>query len=165
MLSAKSPSFLSGSSHLPTDHDIEKLACAVRMTAGEMNLSRRTVDRYQAWILGFISWCLRTDPYEIARDRINGFREAIERHPEASQEEVYEAMDALGFLYGALSEPEELLSFASPSGSELRLQRPRERPLRVDSVSGTSRSESDEDIPTLTIGWKEVGDAAHYDDR
>jgi hypothetical protein len=126
------------------------------MAAGEKDLSRRTIDRYQAWIFGYISWSLRTDPFEVSDGRISDFLDAIKRHPDAGKGEVFEAMDALGFLYGALDEPEVLLCFDTdekePDASSFRGRRVQEQPRQGRMISGIGLA-VDEKISSLRIGW------------
>ena len=150
------PAFLSASRVLPSDRDLERLTCALRMAAGENNLSRRTIDRYQAWIFGYISWSLRTEPFKVSDRRISDFLDAIKRHPEAGKEEAFEAMDALGFLYGALDEPDVLLCFDTDEkerdASTFRGWRAQEHPRRERMIYGTGFA-ADEKISSLRIGW------------
>lgn len=153
MLSSKNPAFLATSGSLPTDHDLEKLTCAIRIAAGENDLSTRTIDRYQAWIFGFISWSLRVDPYEVQRDRIGDFWDAILRHPDAGRQQAFEAMDALGFLYGAVNDAEDLLSFSSNSPTD-STSTPHWRRHSEDPVSPQARSETNGEIASITVGWK-----------
>jgi len=156
MLLHDDSSFLSTTRVLPSDRDLEKLSCALRMAGGENGFSRRTIDRYQAWIFGYISWSLRTAPFEVREARIGDFVSSIKRHPEAGAKEVFEAMDALAFLYGALEDPDVLLSFDPERkgrvASHFRFRDAQKTPTRARLLNGGDWSENGKPA-SLKIGW------------
>ena len=110
-----SPSTSSSTSpSLPTDRDLDRLASAVRMAAGDRDLPERVAAWYEDWTFLFVAWCLKAPPHQIHRDRIGDFWRALTEQPAVRRWKVCQAMDALGLFFGALGGP-EALSF--PGGS------------------------------------------------
>lgn len=144
MQATEPPSFLSSAPRIPSDRDLDKLKQSIRHRANEKGLSSRATERYKAWILGFISWCMRTAPYRVSRDRIDEFRCALIERPNSQDSDVYEAMDALAFLFGAVKESNGMFSFTDACQREEQLDRPCEHKCTLFSSS----------LSTLTVGWK-----------
>jgi hypothetical protein len=94
---------------------LEHLCEALRTTARKYGFSPRRTDRYEAWILAFLSWCgehLSTDadPPKVDPSHIETFREALCTRTNTTTEELHEAMDALSFLFGAVARADESLA-------------------------------------------------------
>jgi len=102
--------------HLPTDRDLDRLACAVRMAAQDRDLPDRVIEWYEDWIFLFVGWCLKAPPHRVHRDRINDFWWALTDHPKVRRWKVCQAMDALGMLFGAL-DGADVLSFPEGESS------------------------------------------------
>ena len=161
-LSAKVPSllamsaneFLSSSGHLPmTYRDRERLICAFRIAAQEQDLSSKVTDRYQAWAWVFLSWCFNPPVRPINATQIGSFRKAL-CEAEASKEQVREAMDALGFFFGAVNQLDDILSMAAPTES----MAPSTGACET-RTSGSGKGECGEigpgeDVGTLSLGWR-----------
>jgi hypothetical protein len=113
MPAPEAPAFLSPPSALPTDEDLNRLTSAIETVGQENGFSGRRIDRYRAWTLVFVSWCLKTAPHCINQSRIGDFWRALRQHPKAGGRELGEAMDALGFLFGALGGVDEYFSYGS----------------------------------------------------
>lgn len=144
MQATKAPAFLSSAPVIPSDRDLEKLKRAIRQSAHEKGFSRRAIERYEAWILGFISWCMRTAPYSVSRDRIDEFRLALVKRSNCHQRDLYEAMDALAFLFGGIKETHDNLSFTDEcQDGENR-----------DTDRGAEYSSFCSSPSTLHIGWQ-----------
>lgn len=97
--------------------------------------------------MGFISWCVRTFPNSVPDQRLEPFRAALQEHPQTEDQHIREAMDALAFLYGAVDEADEILSFI-PS-----LSNRSEPPYKDEDpppLNGTN-------ITTLRLGWQTGG--------
>jgi hypothetical protein len=86
---------------LPTVDDLSQLSQGIRSTAAERGLMSRTTRRYEAWIFLFLSWCLTVPPFRICRTRIGSFWSALQARG-VGRWEVCQAMDALGFFFGAV---------------------------------------------------------------
>lgn len=111
-----SPSTSSSTSpSLPTNRDLDRLASAVRMDAGDRDLPERVVAWYVDWIFLFVAWCLKAPPHQIHRDRIGDFWRALTEQPTVRRWKVCQAMDALGLFFGALGGPEALSFPVGPS--------------------------------------------------
>lgn len=106
MSSGASPFHLPSRSY-PSKRDLDRIASAIRTVAAERGLSDRIVDRYEAWIFVFLAWCLRAPPHHVGRDRVGDFWTALTQR-RVHRWKVCDAMDALGFLFGALGGPEDL---------------------------------------------------------
>lgn len=87
--------------HLPTAKDLDELSQALRSTAKERGLSDETIDRYEEWVFLYLSWCLTVPPFGICRNRIGAFWSALQER-KVNRWQVCQAMDALGFFFGAL---------------------------------------------------------------
>lgn len=129
-----------------TDSEREQLVHAIRRCARQKDLSSSVTDRYQAWIFAFVSWCRKHPPHRVDRDRIGAFQEALQQSADAGEKELYQAMDALAFLFGAADEVMGLLASWGVSSE--------------DGAASAFRSDSgsragDEDGPqTLQVGWQ-----------
>jgi hypothetical protein len=135
-----------------SDSERAQLVHSVRRCARQKGLSPAVAERYQAWILAFLSWCRDHPPHRVDRGRIGAFQEALQQSADAGEKEVYQAMDALAFLFGAADEVVPLLAAhdASPE----------------DGTASASPAESggalgDEDRPqTLQVGWQSGAEAS-----
>lgn len=117
MSAAEVPAFLSPPRALPTDEDLNRLTAAIETVGRKNDFSGRRIDRYRAWTLVFVSWCLKTAPHCINQSRIDDFWRALHQHPKAGGRELAEAMDALGFLFGALGGVDEYFSYGTDNTS------------------------------------------------
>lgn len=99
MQPTKAPAFRSSALSIPSDRDLEALKRAIRQWASDTGLSNRSAERYEAWILVFISWWMRTTPYSVSHDRIEEVRLAVVQHSSSEQRDVNEAMDAPAFFW------------------------------------------------------------------
>jgi hypothetical protein len=103
------PDFVSATRDLPTDEELQHLRDKIQRVGGQRGFPQRKTDRYGAWIMGFVSWCLRTTPYQINLTRLGAFWEALDEHPEAGTPLKAEATDAVGVLFGQLGSVDEVL--------------------------------------------------------
>ena len=109
--------------HLPTEEDLRQLSRGIRSAAEERELTAQTAAQYEEWIFLFQSWCLTVPPFRICRDRIGGFWSALQDR-EVGRWKVCQAMDALGFFFGAvlgqksLSFPRQAPLSSSPALSD-----------------------------------------------
>lgn len=117
MPASEAPAFLSPPCALPTDEDLNRLTSAIETTGQKNGFSGRTIDRYRAWTLVFVSWCLKTAPHSINQSRIDDFWRALHQHPKAGGPELAEAMDALAFLFGTLGGVDDYFSYGSEDTS------------------------------------------------
>ncbi len=132
-----------------SDQSLEHLCEVLRTTADEYGFSPRRADRYEAWILAFLSWCGEhaasdaspptVDPCDIGR-----FREALRTRTSTTTDEVHEAMDALSFLFGAVAQADESLTML-PSGTMVGLGTSRQ---------ATKPPSSSDALHTLQVGWQ-----------
>lgn len=128
------------------DLDRDQLTHAVRRCAREKNLSRAVTDRYEAWIFVFVSWCYEHPPHRVDQGRIGAFQEVLQQSADAGEKEVYQAMDALAFLFGTADEVTSLLDSWDASSKEGTA------PASIEE-SG-SRSGDEDGLQTLQVGWQ-----------
>jgi hypothetical protein len=110
------PEFVSATRDLPTDEELQHLRDEIQRVGRDRGFPQRKTDRYEAWIMGFVSWCLRTAPYQINLTRLGAFWEALDEHPKAETPLKAEAMDAVGFLFGQLGGVDEVFQQVRPRG-------------------------------------------------
>jgi len=91
----------------PSDQDLNRLTRTLRSTARARNLPDQVAERYEAWIFLFLGWCLQAPPGQVHRDRVGDFWTALTQR-QVPRWKVCEAMDAVGFLFGALGGAEAL---------------------------------------------------------
>ncbi len=145
------PAFLSPPRALPTDEDLNRLTAAIETIGRKNDFSGRRIDRYRAWTLVFVSWCLKTAPHCINHSRIGDFWRALHQHPKADGRELADAMDALGFLFGALGGVDEYFSYGADTASSDDAPDPTARP-------SPSTGNLDRHLPTVLPSDK-TGDA------
>jgi hypothetical protein len=139
-----------------TDSERAQLAYALRRCARGQGLSASVTDRYQAWIFVFVSWCHEHPPHRVARCRIGAFQEALQRSADAGEEEVYQAMDALAFLFGAADEVASLL--VSPEAAPQN----EGEPTSAEEPGSTAEAApgGEDAIRTLRLGWQSGSEAS-----
>ena len=135
-----------------TDAERDQLIHAVRRCARQQGLSPSVTDRYQAWIFVFASWCHRHPPHRIDQNRIGAFREALQQSADAGDEEVNQAMDALGFLFGAADEVTALLASRDAT--------PEDGDAAASPSESGSRSGAEDGLQTLQVGWQSGSEAS-----
>jgi hypothetical protein len=137
-----------------TESTCAQLAYAFCRAAQETGLSRATTDRYQAWAVAFLSWCQETAPHCVHAGRIGAFERALRERPGIEEASVHEALDALGFLFGAVENIESIL----PSGGTgAEKQGEGDRNAAPQDKNGAS---ADNTIQSLRIGWQDETDPA-----
>lgn len=143
-------SALFDSDRLPLSKSVrEKLLVAFRRAAREEGLSSGVTDRYEAWCLAFLSWCLGSPPRPARPEQIGDFRKALERAG-TDEDRICEAMDALAFFFGAVG-ADDILSSESVG---------RSGPRTIElSVPRADEPLEDDELRTIRIGWQaETGD-------
>lgn len=154
---------------LPTDRDLDRLVCAIRSVAREKQFPSQMVDRYESWILIYLSWAIKAPPHSVSVDRIGEFRDALDQNG-CEKWKRAEAMDALGFLFGNIGGPENLYfsnrasrSTASQAVNDVDWKAPvevgRERkPATRQSFQAVSLTPN----PTLTASGSDRGDHSDH---
>jgi hypothetical protein len=128
---------------------LEQLCETLRSTAEKYEFSPRRTDRYEAWILAFLSWCsghLSTDAASPTVDpsQIEDFREALRSRTDSTTDELHEAMDALSFLFGAVAQADGSLAVL-PDGVVFGPQ----------TTPGSTEANTPSDaLRTLQVGWQ-----------
>lgn len=131
------------SEQLPlSDRARNELIRVFRRTAREKELSPARTDRYQAWTCVFLHWCLTSPHRPVKPEQIEPFRRAL-REAGRGDQDIQEAMDALGFLFGALS-GSDVLSTLSRSAHSMA--------GTVENEKQTTKGRS-ERPRTLEVGW------------
>lgn len=133
------------------DQALEQLCQTVRTTADAYEFSPRRTERYEAWILTFLSWCgedIPSDATDATVDPglIGPFREALRTRTDTTTGELHEAMDALSFLFGAVARTGESLTIL-PEGIAFD---PGPTPQDTDNADASPGA-----LRTLQIGWQQ----------
>lgn len=139
-----------------TDSERAQLVYAIRRCARQQGLSSAVAERYRAWIFAFVSWCRDHPPDRVDRGRIGAFQAALQQSPDVTREEVYQAMDALGFLFGAADEVVPLLTTPDASPESETASGPTAGP---DAASGTTPGD-EQALQTLQVGWQSGAEAS-----
>jgi hypothetical protein len=133
-----------------SDQALEHLCKTLRATAQQYGFSPRQRDRYEAWILAFLSWCAEhvsteATPPKVDPSHIGAFQKALRTRTDTTEAEVYEAMDALSFLFGAVARADESLTVL-PNGIVFG---PRQKSGRASEASTAPNA-----LRTLQLGWQ-----------
>ena len=122
--------------------ELAELSRSFRRAARERGFSARRAERYETWMLAFVSWCWDHDPGCVSPDRIGGFRSALDASSDTDSEQIGEAMDALAFLFGSARDALAVLSATGMCES-----------ARDDEASPRDRS-SNVGFRTIDVGWR-----------
>ena len=139
-----------------SDHALEHLCETLQATAQSYGFSPRRTDRYEAWILAFLSWSGERVSSDAAAPTVDpsdigAFRNALRTRTDTTTGEIYEAMDALSFLFGAVARADESLTIL-PDGVAFEPEEPSRTSHKADASSDGLR--------TLQIGWHQETTAA-----
>lgn len=136
-----------------SEQTLRELSQAFRRDARRENLSETKAERFEAWALAFASWCAdqeldTCDTDEVSTCRIGAFQVALRGHPETTRREAIEAMDALGFFFGAAEETKSALCSAGLAVEN------REESSSETAVEAERTDESSDDRPGGVFpGW------------
>jgi len=122
--------------------ELAELSRSFRRAARESGFSTGRAERYETWMLAFVSWCWDHDPGCVSPDRIGGFRSALDASSDTDSEQVGEAMDALAFLFGSARDALAVLSATGLCESTR------------DEEAGPKDRSSNVGFRTIDVGWR-----------